>query len=349
MGGSEFAAGWEFYKNNLAGKDKDSIDWASIVTSGALTPKVIKQLNEMIGNNKLGGLFEQLGGAGEHFTNFLAGTEYGAGFFNNLIQNYEHYINSGGTQDDWNLFSTPEERAAREAAAEQRKTAESELEAARAELDRLRAEAQILETAINNRQNQLSGATEGQDIIQKLLENDTSKKAGIDTSIIETEEKIKKLEKELAALDTDVVLDVDTKKVDEYKPPVKRGIVLYSPQSPHYTYAEGGRATTASIFGEAGPEWAIPEEHSERTADLLAAAARASGFTWNELLARNGGLNGNANSGPNVTIGNYAPVINAGNAAGVAQALEEDKERLKQIIKDAIREGEMQRDMRKYA
>ena len=34
-------------------------------------------------------------------------------------------------------------------------------------------------------------------------------------------------------------------------------------------YAEGGRADEASIFGEAGPEWAIPEEHSARTASLL--------------------------------------------------------------------------------
>ena len=43
-------------------------------------------------------------------------------------------------------------------------------------------------------------------------------------------------------------------------------------------YADGGRADTASIFGEAGPEWAIPEQHTARTASLLEAAAKASGF-----------------------------------------------------------------------
>ena len=34
-------------------------------------------------------------------------------------------------------------------------------------------------------------------------------------------------------------------------------------------YAEGGRATEASVFAEAGPEWAIPEAHSARTAELI--------------------------------------------------------------------------------
>jgi len=48
-------------------------------------------------------------------------------------------------------------------------------------------------------------------------------------------------------------------------------------------YAEGGRADGPSVFGEAGAEWAIPEQHSARTAELLRAAANASGFTWAEL------------------------------------------------------------------
>ena len=55
-------------------------------------------------------------------------------------------------------------------------------------------------------------------------------------------------------------------------------------------FAEGGRATTASIFGEAGAEWAIPEAHTNRTADLLNAARAASGFTWGDLISRYGGL-----------------------------------------------------------
>lgn len=95
---------------------------------------------------------------------------------------------------------------------------------------------------------------------------------------------------------------------------------------PHISlFAEGGRATTASIFGEAGPEWAIPEEHSQRTADLLDAARQASGFTWPELLARNGGLNG---GGVQTRQLIYSPTIIAQDARGVEEKLLEDKARL---------------------
>lgn len=91
-------------------------------------------------------------------------------------------------------------------------------------------------------------------------------------------------------------------------------------------FAEGGRATSASIFGEAGPEWAIPEEHSERTAELLDAARAASGFTWPDILARFGGLNADANHAPTTIV--YSPTINAADATGVEQVLQEDKKRL---------------------
>ena len=99
-------------------------------------------------------------------------------------------------------------------------------------------------------------------------------------------------------------------------------------------FAEGGRADEPSIFGEAGAEWAIPEEHSQRTADLLRAAANASGFTWGELLATNGGLN--AGGGISVNIHSYAPTINATDASGVADELRKDKERLGSIVKKAV-------------
>ena len=91
-------------------------------------------------------------------------------------------------------------------------------------------------------------------------------------------------------------------------------------------FASGGRATTASIFGEAGPEWAIPEEHSARTAELLNEARAASGFTWPDLLARFGGLNANVGS-PQTTLV-YSPTIQAADVTGVEQALQDDKKRL---------------------
>ena len=97
-------------------------------------------------------------------------------------------------------------------------------------------------------------------------------------------------------------------------------------------YAEGGRATTASIFGDAGPEWAIPEEHSERTAALLDAARAASGFTWPDLLARYGGLNANANNSPTTLV--YSPVINAQDARGVDAVLQADKRRFERWFEE---------------
>jgi TP901 family phage tail tape measure protein len=103
-------------------------------------------------------------------------------------------------------------------------------------------------------------------------------------------------------------------------------------------YANGGRATEASIFGEAGAEWAIPEAHTARTGELLNAARAASGFTWGELIERYGGLNGGTGQ-TNIT---YAPVIHAANADGVAGVLEKDKDRMRRVIRDMMRE---QREM----
>lgn len=84
-------------------------------------------------------------------------------------------------------------------------------------------------------------------------------------------------------------------------------------------YADGGRADTASIFGEAGPEWAIPEKHTARTASLIEAAAKASGFGSMGLTA------GGSSYGPATIV--YSPVINAQDARGVDGALKEDKKR----------------------
>ena len=96
-------------------------------------------------------------------------------------------------------------------------------------------------------------------------------------------------------------------------------------------HAQGGRATTASIFGEAGPEWAIPEAHTQRTAELLNAAREASGFTWPELLSQFGGLN-SGSSGVGSIV--YSPVINANDASGIDQVLRDDKERLRRMLRE---------------
>lgn len=95
-------------------------------------------------------------------------------------------------------------------------------------------------------------------------------------------------------------------------------------------YAEGGRATEASIFGEAGAEWAIPEEHTANTASLLWRAAQASGFTWQDIAAANGqGVSSRAG-----TTLVYSPTIVAADATGVEQKLREDKDRLERWLQE---------------
>ena len=106
-------------------------------------------------------------------------------------------------------------------------------------------------------------------------------------------------------------------------------------------YAEGGRATEASIFGEAGAEWAIPEEHTANTASLIWQAAQASGFTWGEIAEANGGSSGG--SGGNTLI--YTPTIIAADATGVEEKLKEDKERLERWL----RERELKEKIAVYA
>lgn len=107
-------------------------------------------------------------------------------------------------------------------------------------------------------------------------------------------------------------------------------------------FAEGGRATTASIFGEAGPEWAIPEEHTDRVASLFNAAREASGFTWPELIARNGGLNAGGGAPAQII---YSPTIYAKDATDVERKLLDDKERLERWWN----EKQMREDVEVYA
>lgn len=134
---------------------------------------------------------------------------------------------------------------------------------------------------------------------------------------------------------------------------------------------KGGRATEPAIFAEAGkPEWFIPEEHTPGTAELIARAAYASGFSLAELAAMNGSEafaeggvlgsstplpagalswpsidysgaeNGDSESGNKYDV-TYAPVIHAENAEGVDRVLSEDKKRLKRMLKELEEEREL--------
>lgn len=108
-------------------------------------------------------------------------------------------------------------------------------------------------------------------------------------------------------------------------------------------YAVGGRAVSPSIFAEAGPEWAIPEEHTPNTANLLVGAARASGFGLQlaEMPSSAGSGSGESDnesgSGGSASMQvYYAPTINAENAEGVDKALKEDKERFQKWWEDRL-------------
>lgn len=99
----------------------------------------------------------------------------------------------------------------------------------------------------------------------------------------EAQQKIGALSEEEVVLET----DADTRKARraieelsniEVTVKVKTQMSEPQPQTSVPGYALGGRADSPSIFGEAGPEWAIPERHDGRTAALLKAAAQASGF-----------------------------------------------------------------------
>ena len=114
-------------------------------------------------------------------------------------------------------------------------------------------------------------------------------------------------------------------------------------------FAEGGRATEASIFGEAGPEWAIPEEHTAATASLLDQARAASGFTWPDLLSMVGASGSSdssfssseTDSGSSTTL-IYSPTINANDSTGVAKELKDDKERFERWYEEKQRRDRLE-------
>ena len=71
-------------------------------------------------------------------------------------------------------------------------------------------------------------------------------------------------------------------------------------------YAKGGRSSRKAIFGEAGPEYAIPVEHTSRTADLLNRAAKESGF-GNPGIGRGDVYKGDEESLPQYAEGGRFP------------------------------------------
>lgn len=88
-------------------------------------------------------------------------------------------------------------------------------------------------------------------------------------------------------------------------------------------YAEGGIATTPSIFGEDGPEMAIPLERTQRSFSLLKKTQ--------DIL----GVGGSSGQTINVT---YAPVINGASQAEIERALDNDRPKFLAGLKAAMAE-----------
>lgn len=211
----------------------------------------------------------------------------------------------------------------------------SELESELAELTNAEAE---YEAMINNTRAEMEQSQYGYSATQKFLPEWEREQASLNEQIEETQTELAQLQAQLDALTGEHSIDL------RVKTGTGSGLL---PFIFGRTYAEGGRADSASIFGEAGPEWAIPEEHSARTADLLNAARQASGFTWGDLIARYGGLNANPNH--RSTVINYSPTINAGDASGIEQALKNDKARLMRMIRDALDDNRLHEGVEMYA
>lgn len=85
------------------------------------------------------------------------------------------------------------------------------------------------------------------------------------------------------------------------------------------TFAAGGIATRPSIFGEAGPEMAIPLKRNQRSLDLLNQTADILGVP----------------AGDNIQF-TYAPVIYGGNAAEIEPLLQRHKEEVRLMIEDIM-------------
>ena len=368
MNDSDFSTGWNYLKwmqkNGVEAQTQDQYgNWDDNWASMQLTPELAKILSEQLigldsadsswfglGKGKLTNLLKPyadnpiIAGYIDMLDNAF-GVGAAATSYENMRYNYEET-----DRDPYNLFSTPESRATYE-----------RLTAKQAELDGLLQRQTQIDTEIATRQARMDAnnynlwdvafGTDYHDDWTAIHKNGglEDQQTQIALDITQAEADVAALQAELDGLQVSdplwVKTEIDSTAVDSYTPPSKHMKII--PFVIGQAYAEGGRATTPSIFGEAGAEWAIPEEHTARTAELLNAAREASGFTWDDLISRYGGLNANPQN-PNVIL-HYSPTINAQNAEGVSDVLKADKARLLKMVKDALSHERLRDDVEVYA
>ena len=352
MNDSDYSTGWNYLKwmqqNGVSLYTEDQ--YGNVQTNWAglqLTPQLAEILSEQLVN--LSNADSSWGGLGKgRLTKLLepyADNPLMAAYISMLDNAFSvgstataygnqlySYQESNGQTDYNNLFSTEESRALTLGISALQETVKG-LESQSTSLDKKIAEAQgrmerndygifagAFGSATYNSDWNLLYGTNG------LL----AQKEQIDLDITAAQGQITELQTQLDALQPTnplwVQTEVDDTAVQNYTPPSKNMRII--PFVLGNTYAEGGRATQPSIFGEVPgqAEWAIPEAHTERTAELLNAAREASGFSWGDLLGRFGGLNANPNN--QSVVVHYSPTINAQDARGVSDVLAADKSRL---------------------
>lgn len=375
MAHSNFGEAWDFLKDfgeYWRGQGEEfsfeDVNWGKF----APTEETVRQLAELGKANNNNRLIEDLlpffsdEGTGSYI-DLLRNAGQLSGYMQSYLERKADYEKSGGVFDLYNEFSTEEMRAQ----AAEIQALQSQLEAAQNQVSELETRqeqitqqiAQHEASLIENRDSFFYNLMGGESKDNAALFG-TATQAGLYADLEKVQAELETANSTVAeiqaALDgltppeLTVTAELDSSAVDSYEPPSKT-MTVYAEvvergggtNKPAKKYAEGGRATVASIFGEDGAEWAIPEEHSQRTAELLNAAREASGFTWSEIISRFGGLNANP-SGRSVNI-TYSPVINAGNASGVASVLAEDKERLVKLVRKALDEQRFRDEVEVYA
>ena len=343
MAGSDYAAAWPFLKEALKNpgsmaRDEQGyltlgdVDWASLDAQGLLTPATISALTAMSRDqDHLIGIFSQFKDI-QGIAQMLEQLEYTRNFptaVEEYLARKEFFFSSGGTTDLYNEFATPEELERNIARSEiqhalgiwQKKEAGYAADIAALEKT-LAADDYIFGIGKDRDQKKLDELRISQQEAQQyvaMLEAQLQELGGveIEASLIGLTDAAQAAQEYLNNNHLTAIVDV------QYNGGV-RGLPRMA------AYAEGGRATEASIFGEAGAEWAIPEEHTANTASLLWRAAQASGFTWQDIAAANGqGVSSRAG-----TTLVYSPTIVAADATGVEQKLREDKDRLERWLQE---------------
>lgn len=366
MRDSEYAEGWAFMKDMYAKYggiplDEDGMpDISKLGLEGKTDSEVESLYNQLygifrgdsnflgLGQGKLSDIlkgFKDYEGIGQYLEMLGDDFDYfsAVGDFQSYKYNFQH-----NNEDPYGLFGTYEQLAAR-----------YEYGKTKNDLESLYQQQAKIDKEIGDRQKRMEDRNYDIFGINSYNKDWTAlngkngeggglldQKAQIELEIAEAEGKVSELEGVIAGMNTekDVIFGVDSKEVDAWQPPKKHGTVEYDVEQ---DFALGGRATQASVFGEAGPEWAIPEKHTERTAQLLDAARRASGFTWGDIISRFGGMNANPGNSPVVL--NYSPTINAGDAKGVAGALAADRDKLVKMVKQALEEAQFRDSVEVYA